>query len=209
LGIEGARSSVMKLKPLLNVAMLALVLGSISACSSRDEAQASTIETTTTPVFMLSSDGVGPLNADTPFNLVRIGDAFQDYNVAEETRLTTGDNYPVITVRQEVKPLLTINPDFQQKHIFSVIVHDNLVGNKLGHKIGTKFSEIYTPETLEQCAPGVDDWAGKVMCYAPKNTSILYLFAGSIPTVTDQAPTPAEMKDWALEEIVWKAPVKK
>lgn len=199
----------MKIKSLYQLAVCMLLVTHLAACSSRDDVQASTVENVTTPVFMLSEDGVGPLNANTPFNLVRIGDAFQDYNVVEETSLKSGENNRVITVSQQVKPLLTINPDFQQKHIFSVIVHDNLVGNKLGHTLGTKFSDIYTPQTLEQCAPGVDDWAGKVMCYAPKNNNILYLFSGEIPKVTDQAPTPAEMKDWVLAEMVWKAPVKK
>ncbi|HPY39780.1 MAG TPA: DUF1131 family protein [Thiolinea sp.] len=198
----------MKVKPLCQLTVLTLVVCNLTACGSREEVQASTVETVAAPLFMLSADGVGPLNAETPFNLIKIGNAFQDFNVIQETHLNSGDNFPVITVNQQVKPLLTINPDFQQKHIFSVIVHDNLVGNKLGHKLGAKFSEVYTPETLEQCAPGVDDWAGKVMCYAPKNSNILYLFSGTEPKVTDQVPKPAEMKDWVLEEMVWKAPAK-
>lgn len=198
----------MKINSLYQCAALLLMASHLAACSSRDEVQASTVETVMAPAFMLSEDGVGPLNADTPFNLIRIGDAFQNYNVIEETPLNGGENNRVITVKEQVKPVLTINPDFQQKHIFSVIVHDNLVGNKLGHKLGAKFSEIYTPETLEQCAPGVDDWAGKVMCYAPKHMRILYLFSGASPKVTDKVPTPAEMQDWVLEEFVWKAPTK-
>lgn len=199
----------MKVEPLYKLAIVALLASSLPACSSRDDVQASTVENVPAPLFMLSADGVGPLNAETPFNLVRIGDAFQEFNVIQETPVSSPESSsPVITVNQQVKPLLTINPDFQQKHIFSVIVHDNLVGNKLGHVIGAKFSEVYTPETLEQCAPGVDDWAGKVMCYAPKNTNILYLFGGAEPKVTDQAPSPAQMKDWVLEEMIWKAPSK-
>lgn len=199
----------MKVEPLYKLAIVALLASSLTACSSREDVQASTVENVPAPLFMLSADGVGPLNAETPFNLVRIGDAFQEFNVIQETPVNGDDSGPVITVNQQVKPLLTINPDFQQKHIFSVIVHDNLVGNKLGHVIGAKFSEVYTPETLEQCAPGVDDWAGKVMCYAPKNTNILYLFSGTGPKVTDKTPTPAEMKDWVLAEMVWKASTKK
>lgn len=199
----------MKVEPLSRLIALGGVLCCLTACSGRDDVQASTVENVSNPVFMLSGDGVGPLNAETPFNLVRIGDAFQEYNVAEETHFNNGEKYPVITVRQQVKPLLTINPDFQQKRIFSIIVHDNLVGNKLGHSIGSKFSEIYTPANLEQCAPGVEDWAGKVMCFAPKNTNILYLFSGAVPKVTDTVPKPAEMQDWVLESMVWRAPVKK
>lgn len=198
----------MKVKALYHLAALMLVASYLTACSSRDDVHASTVENIPTPAFMLSEDGVGPLNADTPFNLIRIGDAFQNYNVVEETPLNGGEHNRIITVKEQIKPVLTINPDFQQKRIFSVIVHDNLVGNKLGHTLGTKFSEIYTPQTLEQCAPGVDDWAGKVMCYAPKNTRILYLFSGASPKITDKVPTPAEMQDWVLEEFVWKAPTK-
>ncbi len=165
------------------------------------------------PLFMLSADGVGPLNAGTPFNLRQIGDAFQDYNVAEETHFLNGSRYPMITVKQQAEPLLSINPDHSGQNVFSIVVHNNRIGNKLGHHIGEKFSEIYTYEKTEACAPGIEEWAGKVMCYAPQNKNVLYLFSsaeGSIEdvarSVENKVPSPDVMADWVLAAIVWKPP---
>ncbi len=161
------------------------------------------------PLYMLSADGVGPLNADTPFNLIRIGDAFQDFNVAQETHFAEGEKYPVITVKQQVKPLLSINPDFQQKNIFSIIVHDKLIGNKLGHALGTRFADIYTYGKTEECGPGLEEWAGKVMCYAPQTGNILYLFAGKWDGPDGKVPPMEVLANWQLEAMIWKPPAKK
>ena len=158
------------------------------------------------PLFVLSADGVGPLNADTPFNLVRIGEAFQDYNVAEETHFLKGEKYPVITVKQKVTPLLSINPNYKQEGIFSVVAHDNLIGNKLGHRIGDKYSTVYSYGKTEECGPGMEEWAGKVMCYAPQTGNILYLFEGSWDGDENTVPPPDVMADWQLGAIVWKPP---
>lgn len=158
------------------------------------------------PLFILSVDGVGPLNADIPFNLISIGDAFQDFNVAQETHFREGEQYPVITVKKKIKPMLSINPDHQRQRIFSVVVHDNLIGNRLGHGIGDSYKMIYTYGQTEECAPGIEEWSGKVMCYAPKTRNILYLFVGDWDGPDGEVPAPDVMADWALEAIVWKPP---
>ncbi|HPE61026.1 MAG: DUF1131 family protein [Thiothrix sp.] len=169
------------------------------------------LEAASRPLMMLSVDGVGPLNATTPFNLIRIGQAFQDFNVTEETRFAEDEKYPVITVKQAIEPLLSINPDAREQNIFSIIVHDNKIGNGLGHKIGTRFADIYSYDNTERCAPGMEEWRGKVMCYAPHARNILYLFekpaVANAPVLENgAAPAPAQMTDWTLGAIVWKSP---
>lgn len=190
---------------LANIGLACLLGVIVAGCSAESETTVQPVETAS-PLFVLSPDGVGPLNAQTPFNLVKIGDAFQDYNVAEETHFMDGEKYPVITVRQQVKPLLSINADYQQKNIFSVVVHDKSIGNKLGHTLGMRFVDIYPAGQLEQCALGMDEWANKVLCYAPKSTNILYVFAGPVEGVMDKVPPPANLVDWTLDAMVWKAP---
>ena len=201
----------------MDVRNLSSVLGglfisaALTACSESDSAPRAVEQPD--PLFMLSADGVGPLNAETPFNLRQIGDAFQDYNVAEETHFLNGSKYPMITVKQQADPLLSINPDHQGQNVFSIVVHNNRVGNKLGHQVGEAFNKIYSYEKTEECAPGVEEWEGKVMCYAPQNKNILYLFAsaqGGIENVMRTAenivPPPETMADWVLEAIIWKPP---
>lgn len=184
-----------------------IVVSFLSACGGDhpDSAADNGQET----LFTLSADGVGPLNSDTPFNLVKIGSAFQDYNVAQETHMEEGGKYPVITVKQRIRDLLSINSDYKQERIFSIIVHDNLIGNELGHRLGDKFNEIYAYGKTEECAPGLEEWSGKVMCYAPKTTNILYLFENEAYQGPDgEVPAPDVLAEWQLASIVWKPPVK-
>lgn len=189
-----------------------LLLSAVLTACSESDSSPKAVEPPA-PLFMLSADGVGPLNAETPFNLRQIGDAFQDYNVTQEIHFLNGSRYPMITVKQKVEPLLSINPDHSGQRVFSIVVHNNRVGNKLGHEVGEKFNEIYSYDTTEDCGPGIEEWAGKVMCYAPQNKNILYLFypvAGSVENVVrsveNAVPAPDAMADWVLEAIVWKPP---
>nr|CAA6826224.1 MAG: Unknown protein [uncultured Thiotrichaceae bacterium] len=184
-----------------------MLISCLSACVGDNNAETSSEQET--PLFTLSADGVGPLNSGTPFNLVQIGSAFQDYNVAQETHIEEGSEYSVITVKQHIRELLSINSDYRQESVFSVIVHDNLIGNELGHRLGDKFNEIYSYGETEECAPGLEEWSGKVMCYAPKTNNILYLFENDVYQGADGVvPAPDVMIDWQLASIVWKPPVK-
>lgn len=183
----------------------------LTACSDSDSSPKAVEQPD--PLFMLSADGVGPLNAETPFNLRQIGDAFQDYNVTEETHFLNGSKYPMITVKQQADPLISINPDHRGQNVFSIVVHNNRVGNKLGHQVGEKFSDIYSFEKTEECGQGIEEWVGKVMCYAPQNKNVLYLFAAAqgsvenvVRSVENAVPPPDVMADWELEAIVWKPP---
>ncbi len=161
------------------------------------------------PIEMLSVGGVGPINAQTAFNLHDITAAFPNLNVTQQTNFTEGQQYPVIMVSQDLKPLLTINPDLKHKKIFSVTVHDNLIGNQLGNKIGSRFGDVYKAGQLEECAPGSEEFAGKVLCYAPKTGNVLYLFRGDWNGPSNQVPPQDILSNWLLEAIVWKPPVKK
>lgn len=160
------------------------------------------------PLEMLSVDGVGPINAQTPFNLHEIGLVFQGLNVTQQTNFSEGEQYPVITVKKDVKALLTINPDVKQEKVFSVMVHDNLIGNRLGHAIGMKFADIYSPGQTEECAAGAEELSGKVLCYAPKTGNILYQFSGAWNGADAQVPPKDVLANWQLEAMIWKPPAK-
>lgn len=160
-------------------------------------------------LHMLSVDGVGPINANTPFNLKMLNEAFQGLNVTQETRFAEGDPYQMITVRQRAKLLLSINADHDQTGIFSVVVEDNAIGNRLGHRIGTKFVDIYTFGQMQECAPGAEEWSGKVLCYAPDTGNILYLFEGAWDGPDGKLPPMDVLADWTMAAMVWKPPVSK
>ena len=155
--------------------------------------------------IVLSANGVGPINATTSFNMHQMTLAFNDYNVIEEVNYQSGHPYPVIRVSEGVKTLLTIIPDGSHQNIYSIIVEDNLISNSLGHPLGTLYSDIYTYGQKEECQPGTQDMAGKVLCYAPKTPNILYVFNDSKSTSkADVMPPADELQNWALESIIWR-----
>jgi hypothetical protein len=185
--------------------MAVSVLLGVAGC--KDKPAAAPVNTVK-PIAMLSVDGVGPLNAETPFNLHLITDAFQGLNVAQQTNFTEGSQYPVIKVSKELKPLLTINPDAKHEKVFSIMVQDNLIGNQLGHAIGTAFSSIYPYGQPVECAAGSEELSGKVLCYAPKTGNILYQFGGEWNGPAGSVPPKEVLANWKIEAMIWKPPAK-
>lgn len=183
-----------------------LVAATAFGVSGCDKDSASGTKSAVKPLEMLSVDGVGPINAQTPFNLHEITTAFQGLNVAQQTNYTEGEEYPVITVSKDLKKLLTINPDAKHEKIFSVMVQDNLIGNRLGDSIGEKFVDIYTYGQTSECAAGAEELSGKVLCYAPQTGNILYLFGGTWNGPDGAVPPKDVLADWRLESMIWKPP---
>jgi len=156
--------------------------------------------------IVVSKDGVGPINAQTPFNMHQMTVAFQDFSVTEFTQSKQGVGSPVIRVSEEGKPLLIINPDSQQQNIFSVFILSPRIGNALNHPIGTQYNKIYPHDQLEPCAAGSDDFIGKVLCAAPSTPNILYAFTGEHDTTKLTTPPLETLANWHLDTIIWKAP---
>jgi hypothetical protein len=161
------------------------------------------------PIEMLSTDGVGPINAQTPFNLHDITTAFPNLSVEQRQMYAEGEAYPVIEVSKDAKPLIVVNSDAKREKVYSVMVKSNLIGNKLGHSIGMTFADVYAYGQTEECAPGAEELSGKVLCYAPKTGNILYLFSGIWNGPDGQVPPKDVLAGWKLEGMVWKPPVTK
>ncbi len=159
--------------------------------------------------IVLSEDGIGPINTQTPFNIHQITEAFQNYEYHVEEIKTQNegkDSYPVIRVSKGTDTLLLINPALDQTKIFSVVVKDKLVGNALGHWIGMKYGSVYSYGQLEQCASGTEGLSGKVLCYAPKSGNVLYMFGDKKPNDFPDGKMPPidALSEWELEAIIWK-----
>ncbi len=153
---------------------------------------------------MLSSDGIGPINTSTPFNMHKITVAFPDYSVVEQRQYQKGAASPIIRVSERGIPLMVIYPDTQLENIFSVVIKDNRIGNSLGHNLSSSYSMIYSYETREPCTAGIEELKGKVLCLAPNSPNILYVFSGQWSGPTGQIPPIEVLADWSLESIVWR-----
>ncbi|MDQ5770469.1 DUF1131 family protein [Thiothrix subterranea] len=180
-----------------------VALLSVTAC---DDQANTVVQPTVKPIEMLSVDGIGPINGNTPFNLHDITMAFQGLNVAQRTNYAEGQEYPTITVSQDLKPLLSINPDAKHEKVFSVMVHDNLIGNGLGHALGSRFNEVYAYGATEECRAGAEELSGKVLCYAPKTGNVLYLFGGTWNGPDGSVPPKDVLANWQMEAMIWKPP---
>ena len=203
--IERQRQGV-GMRTLFKHTSLLLFIPVAFALTACNEQKSNTTPAKYAPIATLSANGIGPINGTTPFNLHEITQVFQGYNVAQHTNFADGNQYPVIEVSQGIKRLITINPDLKQHKVFSVMVQDNLIQNGLGHPIGTKFSDIYAKPDLENCAPGMEDLEGKVLCYAPSAENILYIFTGIWNGPNNAIPPLDILKDWQLASIIWKPP---
>ncbi|UOG93482.1 MAG: DUF1131 domain-containing protein [Candidatus Thiothrix sulfatifontis] len=180
-----------------------VALLSVTAC---DDQANTVVQPTVKPIEMLSVDGIGPINGNTPFNLHDITMAFQGLNVAQRINYAEGQEYPIITVSQDLKPLLSINPDAKHEKVFSVMVHDNLIGNGLGHALGSRFNEVYAYGETEECRAGAEELSGKVLCYAPKTGNVLYLFGGTWNGPDGSVPPKDVLANWQMEAMIWKPP---
>lgn len=198
----------MLLSPHMRRFILFALFALLSACQKSDDNNQDNKNALKNAEIVLSEAGVGPINAQTPFNIHDITEAFQkyDYHVEELKTVAEGENYPVIRVSTDTDTLLLINPDAKQQKIFSVVVKDKHVGNALGHWIGMKYGSIYSYGQTEQCTPGTEGLSGKVLCYAPKSANVIYMFgdkkANQFPD--GELPPVDALSEWNLEAIIWK-----
>ena len=182
--------------------LLALVLSSCDSDKNKDITESEAPKDTS---IILSQDGIGPINATTSFNMHQMTLAFSDFSVVEEVNYREGRSFPAIRISEGVNTIMNIIPDASQQGIYSVIIEDNIIKNSLGHALGTLYNEVYSYGQNEQCQPGAEDLAGKMLCYAPKFPNILYVFNGLWDNVTAGKAPPADiLQGWALESIIWR-----
>ncbi len=186
------------------IVLAGFLVAFMTACSSDDRSTTNGGTGTNEPTIMLSTDGVGPINASTPFNMHQVTLAFQDYSVTEYTQFQDGASIPVIRVSEEGKPLLLINPDEEQKNIFSIFITSNKIGNALGHQIGALYSEVYNYGETEPCIAGTEEFTEKVLCMAPEAGNILYVFSGKWDGPKKETPPTAILANWGLDTIIWR-----
>ena len=188
--------------------LLCISLALLAGCSSNDNDnnEPSNQATAATPSdrLTLSPEGIGPINATTPFNIHLATQAFHGLNVSQQTSFKEGEAYPVIRVAKGAKTLFSINPTADHNGIYSVVIEDNLVHNSLGHRLSTKFSSIYTYGQVEKCMAGREELSGKTICYAPQMRNILYIFTGKWDGPDSEIPPEDVLASWTLDSIIWK-----
>jgi len=189
----------------LTIALASVLTLVLSGCDNHNNKETTESPPPQDTSIILSQDGIGPINATTSFNMHQMTLAFSDFSVVEEVSYVEGRSFPAIRVSEGLNTIMNIIPDASRQGIYSVIIEDNIIKNSLGHALGTLYNEVYSYGQNEQCQLGVEDLAGKMLCYAPKHPNILYVFNGIWGNVTAGKTPPADvLQGWALESIIWR-----
>ncbi|MEO1621211.1 MAG: DUF1131 family protein [Cyanobacteria bacterium J06632_3] len=167
--------------------------------------------TTTTPApastpasVVLSESSIGALNGATKFDVQSVQAAFPGMTVTEDSFSAEGVTYPAIKVSADGSELLMITPQIDEESIEVITTSSPQVTNALGHEIGTSLGDIFTPDQVDSCLAGLDDYIGKAMCFAPGTQNIQYVFSGSDGGSTfGQLPSTEVLSTWTLTEIRW------
>lgn len=183
---------------------LSVMLASCGGEDNKNQPQDTQSNVLPDNTIVLSSKGLGAINADTPFNIHHITQAFSNLNVSQQTSFQEGEAYHVIRVAKGAKTLFTINPTADELGIYSVVVEDNLIHNSLGHRLSTKYSNIYNFGQTEKCLPGQEELTGKTICYAPNVRNMMYIFTGRWNGPDDEIPPEDVLAAWTLDAIIWK-----
>jgi hypothetical protein len=183
---------------------LSFIISSCGGDDTNNQSVGRASETLPDNTIILSVDKIGPINAQTPFNIHHFTLAFKKLNVSQQTSFQEGEAYPVIRVAKGAKNLMTINPTADQNGIYSVVIEDNLIHNQLGHPLSTPFSDIYAEQKAEKCLAGQEELSGKTICYAPRTHNILYIFTGKWNGPDGKIPPTKVLSTWALDSIIWK-----
>ena len=153
--------------------------------------------------IMVSERGVGKINENTLYDKEGLQNILSDLEIVEDLNASEGEKYPVLKAYREGEHILTIVPNLSTNKIGSVWVTSNLVRNTLGHPIGTRFEKIYTLGKRANCHTGMEEYSGMVICTAPSDGHIKYLFEGHWHGPDGVLPPTKVMAMWMLTKIIW------
>lgn len=155
--------------------------------------------------FTVTKKAVGPISAAMPFDLEALKIRMPDCEVRDGRDASEGEISDVITVHTGEIHLLTLWPD-GLGGIFSVFVESPTVRNKLGPKPGRSFAEIKRRFGIGECDPGLEDFAGTVICADKKAGNVVYIFTGRWNGPDGALPPRSVLRKWRLNRVVWTPP---
>jgi Protein of unknown function (DUF1131) len=151
----------------------------------------------------ITEDGVGPINASTPFDLKTVQKLMPGLKVKRGTSFTEGEEFPILKVSDLKVVLFTIIPDDNGRKIFSIVTKSNRVKNSFGVKIGDMHVGVFGDKAGD-CSPGMEEYAGTVSCLAPRSKHVHYIFVGKWDGSDNEIPPQEVFKSWTVSEIFWK-----
>lgn len=155
--------------------------------------------------FQVTPRAVGPISAAMPFDTKALKIRLPHCEIRHGRDSTEGEPADVITVHAGKIHLLTLWPD-GKGGIFSVIVESPSVRNALGPGPGRSFNEIRRRYGIGECDPGLEDFAGTVICADERAANIVYIFTGQWDGPDGALPPRSVLQHWLLNRVVWTPP---
>lgn len=148
--------------------------------------------------------GLAGITADTRFDIAAIAQAVPGCQVAPGTDWTEGDPIDVLAIRDGQRKLALVFPDWNGT-IYSIVVDDTGVLNRLGPALGATFATVYGARSPPICVPGVEEASGQVLCQAQPGGHLVYVFEGRWDGPDDAVPPAPVLSSWRLGSLVWRA----
>lgn len=146
----------------------------------------------------LKEEGIGKINADTPFDAVKVASMLPGFDVSPYTSFKEGRPYPILRVARNNHEIMIISPSKDAKRLGSLSIMTPAIPSPGGHHLGESYAAIFSA-TAPSCRSGDGEFEGKTLCQAPGSAHIYYLFPSSDQASGTQQPLPQS----AVEEIVW------
>ena len=134
-----------------------------NATSVQASAQAAPTPTSAPPAT-ISNAGVAGLSGPTPFELWAIKKAFDGYDVFSTQITREGETLPAYEVRNQNGLIMLIEGDVDENYVSAAIAVSREIKGPLGETIGVSVLGDLPQDVLGECAPGLEEYAGMVIC---------------------------------------------
>ena len=151
--------------------------------------------------FTVTDQGVGPINALTPFDLIELQELLKDYLIVEGTSSSRGDGSPVFRISDEEGELFVLYPGAGNANVSRIVITSPNIPDISGVSVGTTYAAIFGDQLVPDANPGIQHYTGHVLINAPGSTSLTYVFHGEWTGPDGIIPPLNVLQSWTVKEI--------
>jgi len=152
--------------------------------------------------FTVTDQGVGPINALTPFDKIELEKILKNYLIMEGTSSALGATSTIFRVSDEDgAELFVLYPNADNTGVSLIVITSPSITDPLGVSVGTTYDTIFGDQLVADAYPGIQHYTGHVLCHAPGSTNLTYVFQGDWTGPDGIIPPLNVLQSWTLKEI--------
>ena len=183
-------------------ALAALALTACSGDAPEEETAADlVIETAEDGTWTATANRLGPVGADTPFNLQALQSVLPEFSLVEAEAFAEGMSYSVYEARRDAEGPAELVFDGQEDMLLAVRIRSaGLIraAADIGQRAGA------AGFTFEDCFPGVEERSGDVVCPDPRANGLNYWIAVGHAGPDGELPPAEAIASGEVYEINWQ-----